>query len=112
LSLLSENGVVVASIPNVGHFPIIWKLIIQGEWEYKDQGILDKTHLRFYTRRSIFVLFKQAGFATEKIQGINAFYNMEPEDKNLWWWYRLISWIPAPGIHDMRHLQFVVIAKK
>ncbi|HZM05151.1 MAG TPA: class I SAM-dependent methyltransferase [Candidatus Saccharimonadales bacterium] len=112
LSLLSSNGVIVASIPNIGHFPIMWKLIVRGEWDYKDQGILDKTHLRFYTRRSIVNLFKHAGFEIQSIQGINPFFNMEAEDKDLWWRYRLFSWLPASGIHDMRYLQFAVVAKK
>ena len=112
LSLLSESGVVVASIPNIGHFPIVWKLIIRGDWDYKEEGILDKTHLRFYTRRSIVKLFEQAGFEIQTIQGINDYVNVEPEDKSLWRKYRLFSWIPAHGIHEMRHLQFAVVAKK
>lgn len=110
-SLLKDGGVVVASIPNIGHFPVIWKLIIRGDWEYKELGILDKTHLRFFTRRSIVKLFKQAGFEIQTIQGINDYVSMESEDKRLWWRYRLFSWIPTPGLRDMRHLQFAIVAK-
>lgn len=111
-SLLSDNGVIVASIPNIGHFPIMWKLMVRGDWDYRDQGILDRTHLRFYTRRSISKLFTEAGFEVKTIEGINTFVNMEVEDVNLWWRYRLISWIPVPGISDMVYLQFAVVAKK
>jgi 2-polyprenyl-3-methyl-5-hydroxy-6-metoxy-1,4-benzoquinol methylase len=111
-SLLAEQGVVVASIPNIAHFPILWKLIIRGEWEYKDQGILDKTHLRFFTRSGIIKLFKQAALQIQTLRGINDFFNMEPEDGRLWRNYRVFSWIPASVVHDMRHLQFAVVAKK
>lgn len=39
-------------LPNVRHISIVYKLLVFGEWTYKDHGILDKTHLRFYTKRS------------------------------------------------------------
>ena len=111
-TLLSKNGVIVASIPNIGHFPIVWKLIMRGEWDYKDRDILDKTHFRFYTRSSIKNLFDQAALTVGKIEGINDYYNMEPEDCRLWWQYRLVSWLPFAGVRDMRHLQFAVVATK
>ncbi|MEI7533772.1 MAG: class I SAM-dependent methyltransferase [Verrucomicrobiae bacterium] len=109
-SLLSENGVIVASIPNIGHFPILWKLIIHGAWDYKDSGILDKTHLRFFTRSSIKNLFEQSGLVVKHLEGINDYFNIEPVDQKYWWRYRLISWLPLRGVQDMRHLQFAVVA--
>ncbi len=111
-TLLTENGVVVASIPNIGHFPIIWKLVIRGAWDYKDQGILDRTHLRFFTRSNIKNIFEQAGYNIQRIEGINDYVNMESEDGKLWWQYRMISWLPFAGVRDMRHLQFAVVAGK
>jgi len=112
LSLLSENGVVVSSIPNIGYFPIVWKLVIHGAWDYKDRGILDKTHLRFFTRSSIKNLFEEAGLEVRKIEGINDYRNIERHDQNLWWRYRAISWLPFAGIRDMKYLQFAVVAGK
>ncbi len=110
--LLSKNGVVIASIPNIGHFPIVWKLTRYGQWEYKDSGILDRTHLRFYTRNSIKELFRESGFEIQTIQGINPFYNMDPGDGKFWRIYRLISWLPIASLQDMKYLQFAVVAKK
>lgn len=112
MTLLSEQGVIVASIPNIGHFPILWKLAVRGEWTYRPGGILDKTHLRFFTRSSIKDLFAQAGMAIETLQGFNDFYNIEPEDAQLWPHYRWISWIRLPAVQDMRHLQFAVVARR
>jgi 2-polyprenyl-3-methyl-5-hydroxy-6-metoxy-1,4-benzoquinol methylase len=111
-TLLTEDGVLVASIPNVGNFPTIWRLAVKGEWEYKEHGILDKTHLRFYTRSSIVKLFEASGFEINTIEGINPFQNMHQGDDAAWRRYRLVSWLPRPGIHDMRYLQFAVRAKR
>jgi glycosyltransferase involved in cell wall biosynthesis/SAM-dependent methyltransferase len=61
--LLSDSGTVVASIPNVRFLGVIDGLA-EGRWEYKDFGILDRTHLRFFTRREMETLFRDAGFET------------------------------------------------
>ena len=57
---LKPGGQVVASIPNIGHWSIIQNLL-RGEWEYQDEGLLDRTHLRFFTLNTIQDLFTQAG---------------------------------------------------
>ena len=63
--LVKGGGAVVASIPNVRYWRIVRDLLLRGRWEYTDEGILDRTHLRFFTRRSITELFKGAGLAIE-----------------------------------------------
>ena len=57
---LSDSGAIVASIPNVRFYEVIRRLA-EGRWEYEEFGILDKTHLRFFTKKEIEVLFLQAG---------------------------------------------------
>jgi GT2 family glycosyltransferase/Flp pilus assembly protein TadD len=57
---LSLRGEVVASIPNVRHWSVLVDLL-EGRWDYQDAGILDRTHLRFFTRKSILELFGNAG---------------------------------------------------
>src|SRR5437867_4881833 len=110
-ALLSSGGCIVASIPNIRHFPTIWKLVIGGEWEYKESGILDKTHLRFFTRLSIMRLFQGAGFAIQQIDGINPSHSLESGDRSLWRRYSLFSWLPIHSIKDMRYQQFAIVAK-
>lgn len=56
---LVPDGQVVASIPNIGHWTIVQDLLL-GKWQYEDEGLLDRTHLRFFTLNSILELFKQA----------------------------------------------------
>jgi 2-polyprenyl-3-methyl-5-hydroxy-6-metoxy-1,4-benzoquinol methylase len=66
---LSEEGYVVASIPNIAHGSVRLSLL-QGKFEYTDVGILDRTHLRFFTLESILRLFADAGFAIVDVQRV------------------------------------------
>jgi 2-polyprenyl-3-methyl-5-hydroxy-6-metoxy-1,4-benzoquinol methylase len=58
---LAEGGAVIASIPNVAHGSVRLALL-NGEFRYRPTGLLDNTHLRFFTRESIEDLFEQAGY--------------------------------------------------
>jgi len=49
VNLLSENGIIIASVPNVRHYSTIFSLIFRGIWPYRERGIHDQTHLRFFT---------------------------------------------------------------
>ena len=54
---LEPEGVVIASIPNVGHLDTICNLVFRGLWPYRERGIHDRTHLRFFARGNIDELF-------------------------------------------------------
>ena len=60
--LLKPGGVIICSIPNVRHYKNIKKLLIRGEWRYREAGILDKSHLRFFTVKSIEAMAEEGGF--------------------------------------------------
>lgn len=57
---LQDDGEIVASIPNIGYWGVIYSLLV-GQFTYTDSGILDKTHLRFFTKTSIIEMFDNAG---------------------------------------------------
>ena len=61
---LGPDGRLIASIPNVRHHTVI-RSLLQGNWTYESAGLLDRTHLRFFTRREIEKLFHGAGFSVE-----------------------------------------------
>jgi SAM-dependent methyltransferase len=58
---LVEGGSVIASIPNVAHGSVRLALL-RGEFRYRELGLLDNTHLRFFTRESIQDLFEESGY--------------------------------------------------
>ncbi|MBI4382929.1 MAG: glycosyltransferase [Nitrospinae bacterium] len=74
---LKPAGTVVASIPNVQFFGLINNLA-EGNWTYQKEGILDETHLRFFTFREIEKLFQDAGFAIEQVDE-----TLDPQFKNV-----------------------------
>ena len=59
--ILSHGGSIAASIPNVAH-KAVRLMLLEGRWDYAEFGILDNTHLRFFTRNSIVDIFTSAGF--------------------------------------------------
>jgi 2-polyprenyl-3-methyl-5-hydroxy-6-metoxy-1,4-benzoquinol methylase/glycosyltransferase involved in cell wall biosynthesis len=69
LPILAPGGAILASIPNVAHLGVRL-MLLEGRWEYSPFGILDNTHLRFFTRQSIMDLFSLAGMAIEKIHTV------------------------------------------
>lgn len=67
LDVLSIDGVVVACIPNVQHWSVLAHLL-NGQWPTVDQGLFDRTHLRWFTRDSIVQWFKSAGLHVYDLQ--------------------------------------------
>ena len=99
---LAKNGRVVASIPNLRHLPVLRGLVVNGEWEYAEYGVLDKTHLRFFTESTIRKLFADTGYVVETIQGINATVFS--------WKIRLINRLCGNRFSDCRFQQFACVA--
>ena len=73
-SKLRSGGVVVASIPNIRYAPALSKVLFRKDFPTDDEGIFDRTHLHFFTRKSIVRMFQQAGYTVGRIEGINAHY--------------------------------------
>lgn len=58
---LKGNGCLIASIPNIAHAAICWELA-HGRFDYQEFGLLDDTHIRFFTKKNIAKLFELAGY--------------------------------------------------
>jgi len=61
---LTPGGKVVVSVPNVAHWSVR-KDLLMGRWEYTDEGILDRTHLRFLTLATAAELMRAGGYRIE-----------------------------------------------
>ena len=99
---LSTRGVVVTSIPNIRYFRNLFDLVVRGKWQYVEYGILDNTHLRFFTKKSIKETFESLGYRVLRLQGINA----TPS-----WKVSVFNILTLGFFNDTRYLQFCCIAK-
>ena len=68
---LKKDGVFIASIPNVRHLSVIINLILKGDFRYRDAGIMDFTHVRFFTKKSMRQMFEDAGYKVETQKSIS-----------------------------------------
>ncbi len=66
LPWLSPSGVVLLSIPNIRHHKVL-KDLAEGHFRYEEEGILDRSHLRFFTRESMLELLGESGLWVESI---------------------------------------------
>jgi 2-polyprenyl-3-methyl-5-hydroxy-6-metoxy-1,4-benzoquinol methylase len=55
-TLLKPGGLLICSLPNIREIATLWKVFIKGDFAYTKEGILDKTHLRFFCKKNIIAL--------------------------------------------------------
>ena len=102
--LLKPGGCIVASIPNMRHYRVLKALIQDQQWVYVEKGVLDRTHLRFFTHRTIRAMFENAGYVVERLEGINGVRRFPPK-------YAILNWLSLGGLEDARYLQFACVAR-
>lgn len=106
------DGVVVACIPNAQHWSLQVRLSI-GDFRYENSGLMDRTHLRWFTRQTIVELFDQAGFSIEA--GLPRIFDepqREPFLPLIGQMAKLAGIDPDLAIADSLPLQYVVRAIK
>jgi 2-polyprenyl-3-methyl-5-hydroxy-6-metoxy-1,4-benzoquinol methylase len=100
-TLLKPGGCIVASIPNVGFHRVV-RGLIKGKWRYTDAGVLDETHLRFFTWQGIEALFEDSGFNIEKVhRKVDSGLNM-----------KLLNLVLFNKIKEALVIQYIVRARK
>lgn len=108
--VIPSNGCVVACIPNTQHWSVQAKLN-SGDFRYEDSGLLDRTHLRWFTRKTIIEMFMIAGFRITN--GIPRIFN-EPNRDNILDAIREMARAtktdPEMAVSDAMALQYVVKA--
>jgi SAM-dependent methyltransferase len=66
-TFLKPSGQLVAGLPNIRNQSVLFPLLLRGTWKYEPSGIMDWTHLRFFSRQTIQHLFASTGFHVERI---------------------------------------------
>jgi SAM-dependent methyltransferase len=98
---LKDNGVVIASIPNIRYYKVIIRLMA-GTWDYVDSGILDVSHIRFFTLVNIKELFMKAGFEVVWV-GRNIVASRG---------FKLLNIILLNSLREFLTYQYYIVAKK
>lgn len=104
---LTNEGVLISSIPNVRYAKNMFHLLFMKNWEYKESGILDSTHFRFFTKKSIISMHKKSGYSIQKIKGINI-----TKSVLFFPFALLVNVILLFTQMDIFYMQFATVAKK
>lgn len=104
---LAPAGRLVLSIPNVRHWSVVLPLL-GGRWDYQDAGILDRTHLRFFTRHNMLEVLQRNGFEVENVQA-----SMMPLDLPGGVFSQLIALgiNPSDLLDDLQRYQYLLVCK-
>ena len=97
--ILKPKAYIICSVPNVRSWGHFIQYFLKKDWKYIDEGILDRTHLRFFTKKSLIRMLNDASIEIEKIQGIT------PTNTIL---FNLTNILSFGFISDMRFLQYAV----
>lgn len=67
VSLQASDSIFIISVPNIANFWVRLNLLL-GRFDYADRGILDRTHLRFFTRKTLIEMIKNAELTVVSVQ--------------------------------------------
>lgn len=98
---MTPHANLVGSIPNVRYLPNLINLLISKNWKYTNEGILDRTHLRFFTEKSLRESLESHGYQIASFAGINSLTLERTSIKRF-----AKSLLISVFGEDTRHLQF------
>jgi len=106
---LADDGALVCSIPNVGHWSVVLPLLTQDRWPYADAGLLDRTHVHFFTLAEARIMLRDCGFTLDSAAATHV--SEPPPEMG-----HLIDFLAALGVEkDAAHLhltayQYLLVA--
>ncbi|RZK46827.1 MAG: class I SAM-dependent methyltransferase, partial [Pedobacter sp.] len=100
---LADKGCIIASIPNLRFYPAMVSLLRHKDFQYLDAGVMDKTHLRFFTKKSMIRLFEESGYQIKTIEGIN---------KHRFKYLTVVNLFFLNALEDMHFPQYAIVAGK
>ena len=99
---LAPDSRIFCSVPNIRQYRFLWNLLQYQDFEYSDQGLLDRTHIRFFTRRTFLSLLNRAGYEPVSVTGFG-------DTKS--WKFKILNALTLWRGDDMRHSHFFIQAK-
>lgn len=70
--VVRPGGLVLASSPNVSHWRVVRELIL-GRFDLADQGVFDRTHMRWFTPDTYAAMFERSGFSVVSVEPVTPF---------------------------------------
>jgi len=69
----NRKGKIIGSIPNFRHFTVLYEILCKKDFKYRESGILDKTHVVFFTEKSLKRELINSGFEVETLKLMKKF---------------------------------------
>ena len=92
IDALAPDGTMLICVPNVEHWSFLARLL-RGDWDYQDTGLLDRAHLRWFTRTTMIELFESSGW--QVVEGVSRNLNAPQQPQ-------LLEAVRAAGFQDVR----------
>jgi 2-polyprenyl-3-methyl-5-hydroxy-6-metoxy-1,4-benzoquinol methylase len=102
---LTSDGFLILCVPNVLYASNIYRLLLEKDWKYISHGILDITHLRFFTRKSLIRFLNESGYEIVEIHGI------EPLKGWFLLPFYLIDLLSLGYYHEIKYSQFAAVIR-
>jgi 2-polyprenyl-3-methyl-5-hydroxy-6-metoxy-1,4-benzoquinol methylase len=111
LPSLAPDGVVVLSIPNVKHWTVLYPLLVQDRWTYEDAGLLDRTHVHFFTIEEAGAMLARQGLEVAQL-GINDHAPLPPQMVPLTDTAAALGADPGEAAARLGAYQYLVVARR
>lgn len=108
-SLLKDEGRILACIPNLMHYTVMAGLL-NGNFQYSDTGLLDKSHIHFFTYNEIMKMFGRAGYEIKDLSYTGGIHTATEQDKELV--NKLLTFSDNTKEFMYYAFQYIVSAKK
>jgi len=99
---LAPNGVIVSSIPNARYWRVFKMYVFGKNWKYENDGVMDRTHLRFFTKRSISEMFENLKYDVVTIKGLKPTPSVG---------FQILNALTFGSLSDCKYIQYACVAK-
>jgi methionine biosynthesis protein MetW len=104
--LLEPGATAIVSLPNVRFFETFWQLGVRGRWPRREQGVFDRSHLRWFTLRDARDLLEGAGLAPLQVRPL---IRIRPKGSRFDRWF---AWLGRTPLRELFAFQFVLAAER
>lgn len=103
-AMLAPDGRLLISVPNIRHYRFIWRLLTKGDFHYRDFGLLDRTHLRFFVKATAAELGTCGGLELVEVSSVQKLKASDPR--------AMLNAIAFGALSDLLAKQWLVVVEK